>query len=207
MAEQTKINLWATIPPWILATAAIIGLIITLLRGNAAVKQLSIQVNLLRDTVATAKVELSSMKREADSLRKLVPPESRDGTRRIVMTDPNLRERNNWDDAEIRRWMAHPNEGFVGTSSDDKQFPISGRVNNPPGRGFVRLSVILTGTDRRSWPQGDCALGANGQWDGFVVLRVGPTERFAKTVRAELYEGEDPNAKTTGVRFDALITP
>jgi hypothetical protein len=190
MAEQTKVSLWATIPPWILAIAAIVGFFVT--------RRASVE---LRGSLVVVQSQADSLRGVVSQLQKEKKVTTQPGEPQIVVTRPPLRERNSWDDPTIRSWLAHPTEKG-GTDPNDCRFPLEGRVSNLPSPGFVHLWVVLPGD--KAWDQGKYELRSNGDWSGKIWLRIGAGENITKTIRVELYEGKGASAKKV-TTYEAVI--
>lgn len=112
------------------------------------------------------------------------------GKQEIVVTNVNLGKRNSWHDPQIQLWLTNP--VGLGNRDVDAKLPLEGKVTNPPGKGFIRIFIILS-KDGSIWPQWDCTIDANGEWKAGVYLAMGPGEDYKKTILIQFYEIKDGN--------------
>ncbi len=183
---------------FITAVIALIAAVFGFIVANKSLKTSRTTKKKLITVESQLSTKINNLERKVLITSNLTPIPSQTETERIVITKPKLKKQNRWNDPQVATWMENP-IGF-GDHPRDGQFPIEGKVFNPPTKGFVRLFVILTGG--RTWPQGEYELESNGKWTGAVYLRMG--ERYRKIIRVELYEGEGLQAKKIDT-YDVVI--
>ena len=92
------------------------------------------------------------------------------GKPEIVITNVNLGKRNSWHDPQIQLWLTNP--VGLGNRDVDAKLPLEGKIMNPPGKGFIRIFIILS-KDGSIWPQWDCTLMRIRAWKAGVYLAIG----------------------------------
>jgi hypothetical protein len=101
--------------------------------------------------------------------------------KRIVITEPKLKEKNRWSDDIIQNWSP------VGGGPDDLQYEIKGIVNRPPNICYIRLTVTI-GTFG-TWPQGeDNRVNEDGSWSATVTLKKSDGDKYKKIINLSLLD-------------------
>jgi hypothetical protein len=101
--------------------------------------------------------------------------------KRIVITEPKLKEKNRWSDELIQNWTS------VGGGPDDLQYELKGIVNKPLKTCYIRLTVTI-GT-YGTWPQGeDNRVNDDGSWSTTVTLKKSDGDKFKKIINLILLD-------------------
>ncbi|MBP7792099.1 MAG: hypothetical protein KA120_03460 [Candidatus Goldbacteria bacterium] len=119
---------------------------------------------------------------------------------RIQITNIALEDVNKWENPQIKLWLANPIG--IGRRVDDKQFPLEGKVIDPPTIGSVKIFVLLSETEK--WYQGQYPLNSKGEWKGLIYLSIGEGQDIKKIIRIELYDGISDNSNLLDTK-DVII--